>query len=222
MMALLAALMMILLVVVTAPISAQVAREAVQAQFEAQSGANQPVDPEMQQRINQFASNPLFTVVMPIVTGLIGLFVGWLIWTGVLHLLSVMVGGDSHFGGMWRAVVWSSLPLTLRNMLQIGFVLGTGNLITNPGLSGLVVQERSVTELITAPPSAAQLALQTLLAQIDIFTIWNIVLLAIAVMVAARVSRRKAIFITLGVWILFTGLRMLLAIVPSLFARGFA
>jgi hypothetical protein len=212
----------VLLIVAVAPISARLASETLQAQFEAQSNtSSQSIDPQAQQRIAQFASNPLFTMVVPSITGLIGLLIGWLLWTGALHLLSIMFGGDSHFGSMWRSVVWSSLPLILRNILQIGFVLVTGTMIANPGLSGLVVQETSVTELIASPPGAGTLALQTLLSQVDIFTIWNIVLLTIAVMVTARLARRKAILITLGVWLLFLGARMALVIIPTLFARGF-
>jgi hypothetical protein len=221
--ALLAILTAVLLIVSVAPISARVSREAMQATFEAQSNAaTQPLDPEAQQRITQFASNPLFTVVVPSVTTLIGLFIGCLLWTGALHLLSVMVGGDSQFGSMWRTVVWSSLPLILRNILQIGFVLVTGTVIANQGLSGLITQERSVSELIAAPPGAGFLALQTLLAQIDIFNIWNIALLVVAVMVTARVSTRKAILITLSIWALFLLARMALAIVPTLIASGLA
>ncbi len=221
--ALLAILSAVFLIVAVAPISTRLARETMQATFEAQAGAaSQPLDPEAQQRITEFAANPLFTVVVPGVTTLIGLFISWLLWAGALHLLSVMVGGDSQFGSMWRTVVWSSLPLILRNIIQIGFVLVTGTVIANPGLSGLVTQERSVTDLIASPPGAGALALQTLLAQIDIFNIWNIVLLVVAVMVTARVSARKAVLITLGVWVLFLAARMALAIVPTLLASGFA
>ncbi len=222
-MALLSVLTAVLLVVVIAPISAQIALETFQAQIESQPGiAAQGLDTETEERISQFTSNPMITVVMPSVAGLASMFLGWLIWAGALHLLSVMVGGDSHFGMMWRAVVWSSIPFALRNLLQMIYVQSTGELIANPGLSGLVSQERSVSEMIAAPPSAGWLALQTLLAQIDLFTIWNLVLLVMSVMVMSRLARRKAILITVGVWSGLIVLRVLFAIIPTWFASGFS
>jgi hypothetical protein len=220
-MALLAAVSAVFLVVAIAPISARIAQEAMQTQLQSQSGISPGGDDaEMQARISQFATNPLLTIVAPSLTGVIGIFIGWLVWAGALHLISVMVGGDSHFGGMWRGVVWSYLPVALRNGLQSIYVLATGELIANQGLSGFVAVDQTVSELIASPPSAGRLALRSLLAQIDLFNIWNLVLLVIAVMTIARLSRRKAIGITLGVWGALMVVRVLAAIVPTLFASG--
>ncbi|HEY5572824.1 MAG TPA: YIP1 family protein [Anaerolineales bacterium] len=221
--ALLAAITVVLLVVAAAPISARLAREAIQAQLESQPGfSSNSEDPEMQARISQFTGNPFLTMVVPGITGVIGLLIGWLVWSGSLHLLSVMAGGDSHFGNMWQAVVWSYLPLMLRNGIQTIFILLTGELVANQGLSGLVAEERSVSDLMASPPGAGSLALQSLLAQIDLFNIWNFILLFLAVMAIARLSRRKAFWITLGVWGGLTAARILLAIVPAWLASGFA
>lgn len=222
-MALLAAVSVVFLVVAVAPISARIAQEAIQTQLQSQSGVSPGGDDaEMQARISQFTTNPLLTMVVPSVTGVIGILIGWLVWAGALHLLSVMVGGDSHFGGMWRGVAWSYLPIALRNGLQSINVLVTGEVIANQGLSGLVAGERTVSELIASPPSPGRLALQTLLAQIDLFNIWNLILLVIAVMTIARLSRRKAIWITVGVWGGLMVVRMLVAILPTWFASGFS
>lgn len=221
-MALLAALSVVALVAAVAPITARLSQEALRAQMESQPGLfPEGEDPEMQARISQFTTNPLLTVVMPSATGVIGMALGWLMWAGGLHLLSVMVGGNSHFGAMWAGVIWSYLPIALRNGLQTIFVMASGEPISNQGLSGLLVEERSVAELIATPPSAGRLALQSLLAQIDLFTIWNIVLLFIAVMTIARLSRRKALGITLGVWFGLTAVRTLFAVVPAWLASGF-
>lgn len=221
-MALLAALSVVALVAAVAPIMARMSQEAIRAQMESQPGLfPEGEDPEMQARISQFTTNPLLTMVMPSVTGIIGMAIGWLVWAGGLHLLSVMLGGNSQFGAMWAGVVWSYMPIALRNALQTVVVLVSGEPITNQGLSGLLAQERSITELIATPPSAGRLALQSLLAQIDVFTIWNIVLLFIAVMTIARLSRRKALGITLGVWLGLTAVGTLLAVVPAWLASGF-
>lgn len=222
-MALLAAISVVILVVAVAPITARAAQEALQTQLQSQAGVSPGGDDaEMQARISEFATNPLLTIVAPSLTGVIGILIGWLAWAGALHLISVIVGGDSQFGGMWRGVVWSYLPIALRNGLQSVYVLATGELIANQGLSGLVAGEQTVSELIASPPSPGRLALQSLLAQIDLFNIWNLILLVVAVMTIARLSRRKAIWITLSVWGALMVVRMLVGIVPTLFAGGFS
>ena len=222
-MALLAAVSAVFLVAAVAPISARIAQEAMQTQLQSQFGVSPGGDDaEMQAQISQFATNPLLTIVAPSLTGVIGILIGWLVWAGALHLISVIVGGDSHFGGMWRGVVWSYLPIALRNGLQSIYVLATGELIANQGLSGLAAVDQTVSELIASPPSPGRLALQALLAQIDLFNIWNLFLLVITVMTIARLSSRKAIGITLGVWGALMVVRMLVAIVPTLFASGFS
>lgn len=222
-MALLAAVSAVFLVATVAPISARMAQEAIQTQLQSQLGAAPSGDDaEMQARVSQFATNPLLTIVAPSLTGVIGILIGWLIWAGALHLFSVMVGGDSHFGGMWHGVVWSYLPVVLRNTLQSIYVLATGELIANPGLSGFVATEQTVSELIASPPSPGRLALRSVLTQIDLFNIWNLILLVFAVITIARLSRRKAIGITLGVWVGLMLVRALFASLPTLFTSGFS
>jgi len=54
-----------------------------------------------------------------------------------------------------------------------------------------------------------------------VFLIWNLILLVIGVTVVTRLSRRKAVLLTLGVWLLLTALGLVPALVGSLFARQF-
>lgn len=218
-MALLTMVMLILPTIAAAPITAQQAREAVQLGMESQGENAPPISPEMEGQISQFATNPLLTVVFPSIFTLIGLWVGWLFWAGGLHLVSTMAGGNSHFGQMWRVVIWSWLPFAVRGLLQFGFILLTGETITNPGLSGLVADQRTVSELLAAPPSTGQLVLQSLLTRIDLFLIWNLFLLIFGVAISARVSGRKAALITLGIWIVLT-LIGLIPVLLSSFAMG--
>lgn len=220
--ALIAVVMTVLPIILAAPITSRAAQEAFQAQIDQmeQEGTAQNFTPEMQGQVSQFATNPLFTVVFPSVTSLIALGLGWLIWTGALHLLSVMIGGNGQFGRMWAAVVWAWIPFILRDLVQSVYILVSGQTIVNPGLSGLVSDTRSVTEFINAPPSAGRLALQAFLSQIDIFTFWNLGLLVAGVIVMARLSRRKAVLVTVGIWIIFLAFRILLASSSSLLASG--
>jgi hypothetical protein len=216
-MAIMTMVAIVLPIIAAAPITTQQAREAFQASLESQRESGQTISPEMEGQISQLATNPLFTVVFPSVVTLTLLWLGWLVWAGGLHLVGTMTGGESQFGEMWRTVVWSWLPFAVRGSLQFAFILLTGEVIAHPGLSGLVADQRPVSELITAPPSTGQLMLQSLLSKIDLFLVWNLALLILGVSITARLSNRKAIFITMGVWAVL----VLLGLLPTLLS-GFA
>jgi hypothetical protein len=221
--ALLAALLIVLPIVVAAPLTARQAREAFLA---AQEQMGERVDGEMsaeeQARVEQAMSitaSPLITAVFPAVGGVVGRVVGWLAWAGALYLAGLAVGGRSTFGQMFRMVVWAWLPYVLRGLLQTVYILASGQLIAHPGLSGLVQGDRPVSEMVLTPPSPGQTLLVALLSQVDLFLIWNLILLVIGVTVVTRLPRRKAILLTLGVWLLLTALSLVPALVGSLFAR---
>jgi len=209
-------------VVVAAPITSRIAAESIREALEAQSEAGQALPPETQQQATQIATNPIFTIVFPGVGAVIGLVFSWLIWSGALHLLSTIMGGSNSFGQMWRAVVWAWLPVAIRGLLQTLFILITGEVITNPGLSGLVADQRSIAEIVARPPSTGQMVLQSLLGRVELFTIWNLVLLVIAVWATARLSARKSSLITLGLWLLFTLLGLIPVVISAMLSSGFS
>jgi hypothetical protein len=219
---LLAVLLAILPVVVAGPITARQAREAaiaIQEQMgeqweEAEMSAEQQ---DQMDQIMSITASPLITVIFPAALGVVGLVIGWLVWGGVLHLAGVMLGGRSTFGQMFRAVTWTWLPYVLRGLLQTVFILVSGQLIANPGLSGLVQDTRPVSEMVFAPPSPSQMILVAFLSRVDLFLVWNLVLLATGVMVTARLSRRKAVVVTLGVWLLLTALSLIPTLIGGFF-----
>jgi hypothetical protein len=53
----------------------------------------------------------------------------------------------------------------------------------------------------------------------DLFLVWNLILLVIGVVVVTRLSRSKAILVTLVVWVLLTALNLVPTLVSSLFAQ---
>lgn len=219
-MAILAMILVVLPILVTAPITTRTAQEAIQAQLQVQADRGQAVSPDMQQQVSQMAANPLFTIVLPTISGLVFLWIGWLVWSGALHLVSTISGGSNRFGQMWQVVIWSWFPFSLRGLVQAIFILTSGKAITNPGLSGLVGNTTSVTQLIANQPSAGELALRNFLGRIDLFLLWNLALLVTGVVAAAHFSRRKAILVTLGVWVVFTLFGLAVSIIPSLFASS--
>jgi hypothetical protein len=124
-------------------------------------------------------------------------------------------------------VVWSWLPFTLRRLLQIIYIAATQKVIANPGLSGWVASSQAAagpggSGLVAAPTSTGVMVLRAFLAQVDVFLLWSLLLVVLAVLVTARVSVRKAAGIVLVVWLLFTAVGMLPTLVASIASGSFS
>ncbi len=141
---------------------------------------------------------------------LLGTFAAWLLWGGALYLASVFLGRSSSFGQMFRLAVWTWLPYGLRGLAQAIFILMTGEAIVNAGFSGFIL-DKSVTSLI--PPGPGQLALASILSRVDIFMIWHVLLVSVALMAFTGLTHRKALTATLTIWLVFA----LVGIVPAIF-----
>jgi hypothetical protein len=206
--------------VVSAPITARQARESIlEAQDQMAEQRGQTLTDEQREQIVSIGASPLITTVFPTVGAIVGLVVSWLAWAGGLYLAGMALGGRSAFGTLFRTMVWTQVPFALRGLVQTIYVLVTGQVILNPGLSGFVGRDLGAEGVVAAPPGLGQLALQGLLARVDLYMIWNLVLLVIGVRVVTQLSRRKALLMTLVVWLLLTVLSLAPAIVGGLFSR---
>ena len=137
--------------------------------------------PDMQNnymQAQQAMQGPVFTYVLPLVGSLLGLWLGWLILGGLLHLGSTLVGGRGSMQSALTMTGWASLPYLVRDGLRIIFMLLTGHAIQSPGLSGFV--ENSA--------FAAQF-----LSRLDVFFVWTLILLVIAFTQTDSLPRTKAI-----------------------------
>ena len=136
---------------------------------------------------------------------------GWLILAGLLHILGLAFGGQNTYTGLLSTTAWASIPLALRALLQIIYLTLTQKAIVGSGLSGLVTS----TDAINA---ASPHFLAALLGQVDVFAIWFVALVAVAVLVTARVSRNKAVLITT----IYVVLALIVGVAPSLLAGIFS
>ena len=136
------------------------------------------------------------------------IWIKWLIWAGLIYVASTLLGGNSHFQTLWRTVVWASLPELLRSILQIIYLLLTQQPIEYAGLSGLILRSAE-------NPTGIQIALSGILAQIDLFALWRLFLLAVGVACATGLVRRKAWIVILIVWGILTGLGLIPAQISS-------
>lgn len=142
--------------------------------------------PEQQAQFMQAAqatSGPVFIYLIPIVGNISGVWFGWLIISSVLHLLMTLLGGRGTTTATVNLVAWASIPYAVRDLIRLLYVVTTKKQIEMVGLSGLApVSDAPIMTYFTA-----------LLALIDIFLIWKIILIIIGVDQATKLSRRKVI-----------------------------
>jgi len=92
-------------ILVSAPIQSADAQELFQQQMKDNPSVFQGMTAEQQEQALQATSNPLFIVILPGLGALAGLWLGWLIWSGTLHFLSTMIGGQNQLRHIWQIVV---------------------------------------------------------------------------------------------------------------------
>lgn len=158
----------------------------------------------------QSTQGPVFTYVLPAISSLLGVWFGWLILGGIVHLVTTLLGGRGSTILSMNIVAWASLPLAVREVIQIIYMLATKKLIVNPGLSGFS----------PANASGLVLFLVLLLGIIDIYLIWQIILVILGVRIATKLSTTKAVFgviiSVLVILLLQTGLSYLVNVLSEL------
>lgn len=149
--------------------------------------------PEQQQQFmqaSQLTGGPVFNYVLPALQAVGGVWFGWLVVGGVLHLLLTLLGGRTPTITTMNIVAWARLPFAVRDVVRTVAALA-GDPVTTTGLAGF------------APPEAAggALFLSLLLAFVDIYLIWQIVLIVLGVRTADSTlgAARTWLFTTLGV-----------------------
>jgi hypothetical protein len=138
--------------------------------------------PEMQNNYMQAiqaTQSPTYVYVIPAVLGLIKLWLGWLLLSGLLHLFSTILGGRGKMSSALNIVAWASLPFALRDVLRVVFMLVAGHPIVSPGLSGF----------------SSTTFLSQLLANVDLFLLWQAVLLIFGFHFSDGLSRGKSVAI---------------------------
>ena len=136
--------------------------------------------PEMQNNYMQAiqtTQGPAFVYVIPIVSGLIKLWLGWVLLAGLFHLLSTLLGGRGSMRSALNVVAWASLPFAARDILRVIFMLIVGHPISSPGLSAF---------------GGSSVFVSQLLANFDLFFLWHAFLMAIGTSLVDSLPVRKA------------------------------
>jgi hypothetical protein len=131
----------------------------------------------------QSTSGPVFVYVFPAISGLLGVWAGRLLVSGLLHLVLTLLGGRGDTRAAINLGAWAGLPFAVRDLVRTISMLATDQLIRSPGLAGFA----------PAGESGWSLFLASLLKLVDVYVIWHILLLVIGVRSGNGLSRGKAI-----------------------------
>lgn len=145
----------------------------------------QYMSPEQQEQYNQAQqskSSTAMTTIFPGISALIGLWLGWFILGGVLHLVLTLLGSRSTTITAYNLAGWASLPFVIRLCVQIGAMLINQRLISSPGISGFIASD-SV---------GVWMFIRVLLSMVDIYLIWQVVLLVVGATSTPGLTRIKA------------------------------
>lgn len=195
---------LIIATVVSAPAMSELSREQAEQQMTAQMGGlSGEQEAQVQSTLETFTS-PLFLAAMGIGMGTVGLILTWLFRGAVLFLIGYLFGTDNRYSQVVLLVVWSWLPFALRDLLQAVYVVLNGQLPINRGLSFLVASGDQV-------QNAGNLA-YGLLAQVDPFLAWHLILVAVGLAVSTRCTRLQTVVGTVGYW----ALTALVGLAPTL------
>lgn len=201
-------LVLSLLVVLLTLIAAPIRKQTIQM------GSNLPPDfqyytPEMQaqfMKAQESQTSPLFLYLFPILSGVAGIWVSWFLMSSILHLLITLSGSRAASLRSYNLVSWSFVPFILRYLVQLFALLFSKSLVQNPGLSGLM-----------AADAGGFLAfLRVLLGLIDLYFIFQVILLFLGVVPLSGLSKSKAYTATLIMLILVLVLRALPGFLSSI------
>ena len=130
----------------------------------------------------QVRQGSVFLYVIPAIGALSAAWIGWLIVGGMLHLATTLLGGRGETSASINLVAWANLPFAIREVVRGIYLLATRQPIAAEGLAGFV----------DSASGSAAVFLVSLLALVDIYLIWHVVLMAIGVHSHTRLPAGKA------------------------------
>ncbi|MEA3407736.1 MAG: Yip1 family protein [Chloroflexota bacterium] len=202
---------MALLIGVSAPQQVALANEQAGQMLERITRNMSAEQAEMIRQRSQSMTVPRYWVTAGGV-GLILAALGWLLRGGLVHLLSALFGGVSEWKGTLCVSVWSMFPGFVRNVVQALYVGINGTLIEHQGFAGLVATGDSIEN--------SRDVIYTLLSNVDPFSLWHLVLFAIGISVAIKVSRAKGAFLAVVIWLFLLGVKLLPLALANVFGVG--
>jgi hypothetical protein len=158
--------------------------------------------PDAQQKYmeaNQPNTSPLFMVVFPALGALARVWIGWFLLAAILHMILTLSGSRGSRSADFSLAGWSMLPYAIRTLVQIVAMLVTHRMVTRPGLSGF----------LPADATGGLAYLGAFLGLIDLYLIWQIVLLIIGASAGSGLQRARVSGAVLATLLIFLALEAL-------------
>jgi hypothetical protein len=134
-------------------------------------------------QVVQAQQGPVYTYVLPSLWAVLGIWLGWMIVGGLLHLVLTLLGGRGATGASMNIVAWAGLVFAVRDIVRSAYMLITRKLIVSLGISGFA----------PSGPGDLSLFFGQLMALLDIYIIWHIILIVAGIRAGNGVSRGKAL-----------------------------
>ncbi len=203
-------LVLSVLVLVQALITAPIKKQAIEM------GTNLPPDfqyysQEMQTQFMEAQASqtsPLFLYVFPILLGIVGIWLSWFLTSSILHLAITLYGSRASNTKTYNLSAWSSIPFILRFLVQILALTFSKTLVSNPGLSGL----------LSSSSTGMMAFLREILGFIDIYFIFQVILLLLGIMPLSGLPKGKAWSATIITLIIVLLIKALPGLLSSVFS----
>jgi len=143
----------------------------------------------------QVRQGPVFLYAIPALASISSAWIGWAITSGMLHLVLTLLGGRGETNYSLAIVSWSTIPIAIRSLARAIYIISTHQLITTPGLSGFA----------GGSLSASQILWTSFLSLIDIYLVWQILLMILGVKLCTGMPPAKSftgVLIVMGILIL--------------------
>ncbi len=127
-------------------------------------------------------SSVLFTFIFPVLSSLLGIWLSWFLLSSIFHLVLTLSGSRASNIHSYNLIGWSMLPIGVRYLVQIAAMLITHSLIQSAGLAGF----------IDASAKGGLAFLYGLLEQVDVYFIWQVILILIGVIPLSGLIKTKA------------------------------
>lgn len=178
-------IMVILAVLIAAPVKTQ----------QLQMGATLPDDfqwwSEQQQQeyldAQQNKSSPVFMIVFPAATGILGYLVFSLLMASILYLSLTLAGSRAPRMKVGNVVAWAMVPFGIRELVKFFVVGSSKQLVENPGLSNLV----------DAEAKGFSAFLRGVLGSIDLYWLVFVIFLVIGAILISGLKKSKALVTTI-------------------------
>ncbi len=154
--------------------------------------------PEQQAQFQQAATatnNTTFNYLLPALGAVLGVIIVWFLIGWLLHLLLILFGGRGTSQAALNIAAWAALPVMVRYLVQIAVMLTSDQLVAGQGLAGFA----------PAGEGFGVAILGGILANIDIYLVWQILLLYVGVRLSSQLSRAKSwVAVLLTIFIVLT------------------